>query len=170
MKKLILLHPKSHWRFWYGSASASGSVNQRYRSEVPDPDPMSRILNTAYFSAVWHIIFNGHFLQQCLICRPAESFVSEDAGTEPRTILRQAGPLTTVSWLLIPKNDRSNLLIYWVWSGVKAVANNLKINPFIVYFRQVKNVPDKIRGVHNRTNRIYRNGTKWSWFARNQMI
>jgi hypothetical protein len=38
-KKIDFLHPKSHRRFWYGSAS--GSVCQRYESEDPDsqPDP-----------------------------------------------------------------------------------------------------------------------------------
>ena len=36
-KKTIFLHSKSHWRFWYGSASASGSVSRRYGSEDRDP-------------------------------------------------------------------------------------------------------------------------------------
>ncbi len=43
---MFFLHPKSHWRFWYGFES--GSVSHRYASEDPHPDPtkMSWIRNT----------------------------------------------------------------------------------------------------------------------------
>jgi hypothetical protein len=38
-KKIFLLHPKSHRRFWHASANATGSVCERYGSENPDPHP-----------------------------------------------------------------------------------------------------------------------------------
>ncbi len=45
MEKIDFLHPKSHRRFWYGSASATGSVSQRYRLEDSDPhlDPYQNV-------------------------------------------------------------------------------------------------------------------------------
>jgi hypothetical protein len=41
-----------------------------------------------------------YYIQHCFICRPSDSTVSEDAGTEPRTVATTAltvGALTT--WL-----------------------------------------------------------------------
>jgi hypothetical protein len=54
MKKLILLHSKSHWRFWYGFASASGSVNQRYSSEDPHPDPYKNVKEHCFCSLAFY--------------------------------------------------------------------------------------------------------------------
>jgi len=47
MKKILFLHPKSHWRFWYltGSAFTCGSFNPRIHIRTK----MSKIRNTGSF-------------------------------------------------------------------------------------------------------------------------
>jgi len=58
------LHPESQWRFWYGSASVSGSasaswsVSQRYRAE--DPNPLQHVTDPKHchqhYNAKWCLL------------------------------------------------------------------------------------------------------------------
>jgi hypothetical protein len=69
---------------YFLQSSYMGPTPSRPLPTTADPAAMAHFPNWGIFG------FFQYFIQHCFICRPSDSSVSEDAGSEPRTVVTSA--------------------------------------------------------------------------------